>query len=317
MFRRIDVILMRLFAVFVAPLLNVVIISVILNLCLADNYSIKALVSTLDVGGLTRSITELLTALFSGNFDSLREYLTRFSGQIATASTFVAILLILLVLLVMYLLDRAIYYISWLIPQDFEFDLKAYAANQCADDRLRRLYGVLGRTFDFPTAYGVVMAFLGEQSIDQDRIARRHDLVRTRVSARIGFDYAVSYCCLLFAAWLFAILHSGYFKLGPLTAVLVVALVAALGYLIWFANACRDLVEFDIDSFVRLRLYSKQNDQFLRLPEAVPDLCAALADPAAARGLRGTLYLRHKPAGILYEAYVIVRRLPALLLRRK
>jgi hypothetical protein len=317
MIGRLDEILKRLFAFFVAPLLNVIIISLILNLCLADNYSISALVSQLDVGGISKYITELLTALFSGNFDSLRDYLTRFSSQIAAVSTIVGILLILTIVLVMFLLDRAIYSISWLLPQDFEFDLKAYAAAHHADERIRRLYGLLGRAFDFRTAYGVLTSFLGEQSVDQERVVRRNELAKARSTSRIAFDYAVSYCCLLAAAWLFSIVQGGYFKVWPLTIALVVALLAALGYLIWYANACRDLVEFDIDSFIRLRLYSKQDDRFLSLPEPHADLAVALADPAAARGLRGMLYLRHTPAGIMYEAYLIARRLLRPVLRRK
>jgi hypothetical protein len=315
MIGRLDEVLKRLFAFFVAPLLNVIIISVILNLCLSSSYSISALLSQLDFGGITKYITELLTALFSGNFDSLREYLTRFSSQIAAASTIVGILLILTIVLVMYLLDRTIYYVSWLIPQEFDFDLAAYATAHQNDERVRRLYALIGRPLDMDTAYGVARSYLGEQSIDEERIARRNALAKTRASARICFDYAVSYCCLLTAAWLFALFWHGYFALGPLSGVVAVALIIALGSLVWYANACRDLIEFEIDSFIRLRLYSKQEDRFLPLPEGRP--APQAADPGASRGLRGMLYLRHKPAGIFYECYALVRRLASSLFRPK
>ena len=119
MIGRLDEVLKRLFSFFVAPLLNVIIISLILNLCLADSYSISALVSQLDFGGITKYITELLTALFSGNFESLREYLTRFSSQIAAVSTIVGILLILTIVGDVSARPDDLL-VSWLIPQDFE-----------------------------------------------------------------------------------------------------------------------------------------------------------------------------------------------------
>jgi hypothetical protein len=312
---RLDEILKRLFSFFVAPLLNVIIISTILNLCLSPTYSIPALVSQLDFGGITRYITELLTALFSGNFDSLREYMGRFSNQIAAVSTIVAILVFLMIVLVMYLLDRAIYCASWFVPLDFELDLASYAAAHRADARLRRLYALVGQPFDVDTAYGVARSYLGESSIDEERITRRNALARTRATARLCFDYAVSYCFLLSLAWLFALVVHGYFRLAPLTLVLGIALVVAFSSLIWFANAAQDLVEFDIDSFVRLRLYNKQDDRFMPLRET--EVALPPPDAGATRGLRGALYLRHQPAGILYAAYVIARRVMSAAFRRK
>ncbi|MEA2988690.1 MAG: hypothetical protein QOG83_1401 [Alphaproteobacteria bacterium] len=316
MMGRLDEIAKRLFAAFVTPLINVIIVSLILNLCLSDQYSIPKLFANLDFGGLTKYISELLIAIFSGNFDTVRDFLTRYSSQIAAASTIVAILLILAIILVMFLLDRAIYYVSWLSPREVEFDLKAYAARHCAGERLRRLYGLIGRAFDFATAYGVVTSFLGEYSADQGRLSRRGELVRAHHASRVGFDYAVSYCILLLAAWVFALFARGYFSFWPLTMVLVVALLVALGDLVWHAHASQALVEFDIDSFIRLRLYGKADDRFLPLPDAGADLCSKLAAKTGT-GFLGALNLRHKPAGIIYETYAILRHLFAPLFRRK
>jgi hypothetical protein len=102
-----------------------------------------------------------------------------------------------------------------------------------------------------------------------------------------------------------------------LTLVLLVALCAAGSFLLWHANACQRLLEFDVDSFIRIRLYSRNDDRFLPLADPSGDLCAELADPRASQGLRRALGLHYKPAGFLYEAFLIARELLPSTLRRR
>jgi hypothetical protein len=305
MIGRIDELVQRLFSFFVLPVLNVTIVSLLLHWCLSDQYSVSALFATIDVGGLTQYFANLLGAIVSGNFDTIKELAGRYSSQIATVSNIVALLVFLTIVIAMFLLDRAIYCVNWLVPLDYEFDLATYGGRHCEDVRLRRLFSLLGQPFDFAAAIGVVRSYLGERSIDAYRVARRNALARSQAIARTGFDYAKSYTCLLFVAWLVALV-SPLLKLSSITLLLVAAIVIALAYLIWYARAYQDLLEFDIDSFIALRAYDQAGDRFVKPSEEGLDLCAGFVRPPANR-LLDMLCLKHQPAGVLYEIYDLGR----------
>jgi hypothetical protein len=307
MIGRIDELVQRLFAFFVLPVVNVTIVSLLLHWCLANEYSVSSLFAKLDIGGVTQYFANLLAAIFSGNFDTLKEMAGRYSNQIATVSNVVALVIFLTLVIVMFLLDRAIYYVNWFVPLDYEFDLAAYGALQCGDTRLRRLYALLGQPFDFATAAGVVRSFLGEHSVDAYRIVRRNALARSQSIARAGFDYAKSYVCLLVLALVFSF-FTPVLKTASIAVCLAVAAAIALAYLIWYSNAYRELLEFDIDGFVWLRTYDQKDDRFVKAPEDGFDPCSGLLHPASGR-LLDIVYLKHHPAGVLYEIYELGRGL--------
>lgn len=314
MIGRIDELVQRLFAFFVLPVVNVTIVSLLLHWCLANEYSVSSLFAKLDIGGVTQYFANLLAAIFSGNFDTLKDLAGRYSNQIATVSNVVALVIFLTVVIVMFLLDRAIYYVNWFVPLDYDFDLAAYGAQQCGDARMRRLYSLLGQPFDFATAAGVVRSFLGEHSVDAYRIARRNALARSQSIARTGFDYAKSYVCLLVLALLFAV-FTPVLKVSSIALCLATGSAIALAYLVWYSNAYRELLEFDIDSFIWLRTYDQKEDRFVTAPADGPDLCSGLVQPASGR-LIDMVYLKHHPAGVLYEIYGLGRSLISRLANR-
>lgn len=311
---RIDELIQRLFSFFVLPVLNVTIVSLLLHWCLADQYSISSLFSKVDIGGVTQYSANLLVAIFSGNLDTLKDLAARYSreiaavsSQIAAVSNVIAVVVFLTVVILMFLLDRAIYYVNWFVPLDYDFDLATYGAQQRDDTRVRRMYALLDHPFDFVLAVGVVRSFLSESSVDAYRIARRNSLLRTQNTARVGFEYAKSYVCLLLLAWLLAV-TTPVLNLGSTTILLAAAIALALAYLVWYANAYRALLEFDVDSFVWFRSFDHQEDRFVKEPDAGEDLRAALVAPASG-GFLAMFYLKHHPAGVFFELYCIGRSL--------
>jgi len=309
MIGRVDELIQRLFSFFVLPVLNVTIVSLLLHWCLSEQYSVSALIAKLDIGGVTQYFANVLGAIVSGNFDTIKDLAGRYSNQIATVSNIVALIVFLTIVILMFLLDRAIYYVNWIVPLDYGFDLAAYGAQHCGDARIRRLFSLLDQPFDFAVATDVVRSFLGEHSVDASRVARRNTLARSLGVARTTFEYAKSYMCLLVLAWLIAMV-APVLKLSSITLLLAVTVAIALGYLIWYANAYQELLEFDIDSFIAMRSYDAGNDRFVKPPEDGPDLCAGLIQPASKR-LLGMLHLKHHPAGVLYDIYELGRGLVA------
>jgi hypothetical protein len=309
MIGRIDELIQRLFSFFVLPVLNVTIVSLLLHWCLADQYSVSSLVAKLDIGGITQYFANVLGAIVSGNFDTIKDLAGRYSNQIAAVSNIVALMVFLTIVILMFVLDRAIYAVNWIIPLDFNFDLASYGAQHCDDTRVRRLFSLLGQPFDFTAATGVVRSYLGEHSVDAYRVVRRNALVRSQGIARTGFDYAKSYVCLLVVAWLFALV-APVLKLSSITVLLAVGVVIGLAYLVWYANAYQELLEFDIDGFIALRFYDKGSDRFVKPAEEEADLCTGLARPVS-NSLLDTLCLKHHPAGMLYEIYGLGCRLVA------
>lgn len=309
MMGRVDELIQRLFSFFVLPVLNVTIVSLLLHWCLADQYSVSSLIAKVDIGGLTQYFANVLGAIVSGNFDTIKDLAGRYSNQIAAASNIVALLVFLTIVILMFVLDRAIYYVNWIVPLDYDFDLATFGARHCGDARVRRLFSLLGQPFDFAAATGVVRSFLGEHSVDAYRAARRNMLARSQGIARTAFDYAKSYVCLLTLAWLFALV-APILKLSSITLLLAVSVVIAIACLIWYANAYQELLEFDLDCFIALRSYDEGNDRFVKPAEEGPDLCSGLAQPASHR-LLDTLCLKYHPAGVLYEIYELGRSLAA------
>ena len=301
MIGRIDELIQRLVSFFVLPVINVTIVSLLLHWCLADQYSVSSLIGKLDIGGITQYFANVLGALVSGNFDTIKDLAGRYSSQIATVSNIVAFVMILTIIVVMVLLDRAIYAVNWVVPLDFDFDPETYGAQHRGDARLRRLFFLLGQPFDFATAVGVVRSFLGEHSVDASRLARRNALARSLGIARTTFDYAKSYVCLLLVFWA-AALAAPALKLGSITWLLGASLAIAVGYLIWYANAYQSLLEFDIDSFIAVRSYDARADRFVMPDGQGADPCAGLSR-APSRRLLDMLSLKHRPAGVLYELY--------------
>jgi hypothetical protein len=314
MIGRIDELIARLFAFFVLPVLNVTIVSLLVHWCVSDEYSVSSLVAKLDIGGVTQYFVNVLGALVSGNVDTIKDLAGRYSSQIATVSNIVAVVMVLTIIIVMVLLDRAIYYVNWIVPLDFDFDAATYGAQHRDDARVRGLYARLAEPFDFVMATGVVRSFLGEHSIDAVRMARRSALSRSQVIARTAFDYAKSYVCLLVIALLFS-LFAPILKTASIAVCLAAAAAIACGYLIWYSNAYQALLEFDIDSFIWLRSYNQQDDRFVAASD-VTDFGGAAA-PIATPRLRDILYLKHQPAGVLYELYVLGRGLVSRFTRRQ
>lgn len=283
MIGRLDDILNKLGAVFLFPIVNLICISFIVYWC-ARGFNVAGLIQNVRLPGeVADERFGFVTKFVQENLSVITGITSAYGKEIANLSFFMAGLTSALLVLVVYLFDRLTFYVGYLFTPAFNFDIDRYGGAPANAPRAEAVRAIFGTDRALGATYGVIRAYLGEKNTDPVRLRYRASLLRSIERSTTAVTYIKSYA--LITALL--LLYSLFFRsaLSPLATLVVLVLVIAVlaGALAYFSVCCRQLVDYDVDSFIWDRSYN---------PE-VPFNAAVLAVIPQARSarLRGPCYL--------------------------
>ena len=316
MLTQLDDVIRRLSSFFLVPLINVVLLAVIIWYCSRNRVSLVELIPHVDIGGgiqyfidflkeksgLTQIRQEDMMRLFPG----VAAFTTGLTTFLASASWITFLFLTFLFFLIIYLIDRAVYVIGWLVPLDYEFDDDFYAAANATDERLTALYGLIDTAPPFSRLYGIVRAALWGSGFTRENKERQSILSHIRTSDD-WFTYTKGYMALL----VIVLLPLAFLSLTDPWRIALCLLVAFLGaalLTIRYAQLHQMLVEHDVDRFLSVELLSRQNGRITVItPRPDPDMSALVAlrnERVRALGpvsrLLSRMYLRYQDSGVIY-----------------
>jgi hypothetical protein len=253
----------RFVSIFLMPLVNLILVSGIVY-SVSGGFGVSG-VSGTKYEGLFNYVVDLVSGFIKGDFKSLLDTLTQHQKQVKDVSTLILTVTAILVVVSAYLLDRIVFYIGYLVPPSIQFDLDAYGRSGASHvDKLMR---IAGESSNFVSTYGAIRAYLGHKNTDQYRLAVRSKLTGAIERSRAVISYTKSYlllCCLLAALDLW----EPYFSMTRVGAAAVVLICALVIGCLLYANVFRQLVEYDIDSFIWEQAYNSAPPvKGLALPE--------------------------------------------------
>ena len=271
MIGRLDDILSKFVAVFLFPIVNLICISFIAYWC-ARGFNLSGLVQNVRLSGdVADERFGFVTKFVEENLSVITGITSAYGKEIANLSFFMAGLTSALLVLVVYLFDRLTFYIGYLFAPAFNFDIDRYgraAANAPRAEATRAIFGAdraLGAT------YGVIRAYLGEKNNDPVRLRHRASLLRSIENSTVTVTYVKSYVVITAALLLYSLLFRS--ALSPLATLVVLVLVIAVlaGALAYFSVCCRQLVDFDVDSFIWDRSYNAEVPFNAAVLAAIPE----------------------------------------------
>ncbi len=286
MINKIDDIIRRLGAVFLFPLINILMVTLIVySVTSTDKHTIMAAASSASSG-----IIGALTELIEKNLTAIADALKAYKDAVQTISSILAATVFLVVVILVYLVDRTFFYIGYFMPPNFKFDLRSYET-KAREGRDRALKKIFKRPCDIVKIYGTIGAYLSHKNADQYRLARRNELVAgiehaTKIGSYVK-AYTIFIVMLLIASAVWSVRIS---PAGTLAAVLALAIVFLVK--VWYVSRCyRALVNFDLDCFIWERSYNSA----ATLDAGLLEGAAIPSDPPnywLSKWLQKNLYLR-------------------------
>ena len=123
MFDRIDDLIKRFVAVFLFPLINLlVIIAIAYMITVPDTHALAG------VGLLWTNVVDRSSQFIAANFTAITATLKEQQSVVQAVGSALAISLFFVVVLSIYLIDRAAYFFGRFFPPNFQFDLGSYEA---------------------------------------------------------------------------------------------------------------------------------------------------------------------------------------------
>jgi hypothetical protein len=249
MLDKLDDIIKRFVAVFLFPLINMLIM-----------VSITYFATSTDKVKMSSKVSDFLTNILRASADFIQTNLATISsalhdyhGTFETLTSASAAASLFIFVLTIYLIDRAVYYVGFFFPPNFEFDHKSYAA-KASEGRSAALKKIFTTNCEVAKCYGAIRAYLGDKNTDQYRLNQRNKYVSRIEAARTVLAYTKAYIFYL----LIVFVWSGGSSWIWSSIVLVFLLVVwglTVGYL---SFEYRTLVEYDLDSFIWERSYSAE-----------------------------------------------------------
>jgi hypothetical protein len=247
MFDKFDDIIKRFVAVFLFPLINLlVIISIAYGVTKSGTSTISAAAS-----GFFTSVLSTSTSFIQTNVTAIQSALHGYEGAVQTIGSAFAVTLFFTVFLSIYLIDRVVYYVGLFMPPNFQFDLASYEGTS-NDARRSALSAIFEKDpCAIAKCYGAIRAYLGDKNADQYRLNQREKMVKGIETVKTVFAYTKAY--LIYLLIVFAS-GAGISLWGAVVTLFLLLLVGAIaiGYL---SFAYRTLVDYDLDSFIWERSY--------------------------------------------------------------
>jgi hypothetical protein len=245
----------RFTSVFLAPLINIIFLSLISHF-ISGGFNFNGS----QIQGISSHIFDLASSVFKGdisvNMESISAFVKKNGHSIANASTlFLTAVWVTLVVLV-YLIDRLTFHIGYFVPPALQFDLDEYGILNKNTLRLRRFRSLIGEDVPFGIAYAAISAYLGDKNVDKNRLAVRSTVTRAIERAKVAFSYTKAYllfCLLLLLAF---IIHGRHLSALGSASIIVILLLSFMFSCLSYVNFSKQLVDYDIDSFISDRSYN-------------------------------------------------------------
>jgi hypothetical protein len=253
---RIDDLLGKFAAVFLFPIVNLICISFIVYWC-TRGFNISGLMQNVHLpGDGSEERLGFVTKFVRENLSVITEITSAYRKEIASLSFVMAVTTSVLLVLVIYLFDRVTFYVGYLMPPVFNFDIDAYGrAPQNANDA-NTVRTILGTDHSLGLNYGIIRAYLGDKNTNADRIAYRAKLMRSLDSTNTVIAYVKSYVLLTAVLLLYSLFFVSPFSRLPTFLVLVLISLVLAAAVYYFSLSYRRLVDFDVTSFVWERCYN-------------------------------------------------------------
>ena len=262
----------RVASIFVAPLVNIIFLSVIAHFISGGiNFNGS------QIQGISSHIFDLASSVFKGDIsfdlESISDFVKKNGKSIANASTVFLTAVWVTVIVFIYLIDRLTFHLGYFVPPALQFDLDEYGVLNKNAPRLRRFRSLIGEDVPFGIAYPAITAYLGDKNVDKYRLAARAKLTRAVDRAKISFSYTKAYlffCLLLLISF---IAHGRHLSVSGLISIVVILLFSFMLSCLSYANFSKQLVDYDIDSFISDRSYNSS------LPVKFPDFSTSETHP--------------------------------------
>ena len=306
---RIDEIAHRVVSLILVPILTVTILSLILSFSLQRGGRLPSFSASLDTNGLIAFILHLGSTILVGEYAGLSGYFTglvNLSGMLSLVALFLLIILVCMI-------DRAIYYLGWSFPFDFEFDMDAYARANVDDPRISQFHELVGQSLSFSDAYGVGATYLGMKSTDPYRLQSR-SFVLSRISLALdGFNYAKGYSVILVGLmilWPFNAAIHNVFSFSRLAWFLLAACLSLLFWALRYSHMYQELVLQDMDHFVWVSYCRGDDEKSMSHDKNEGVVATNDTAPKGVNRFLHRLFLKFDPAGPYYMWFLLFRRRP-------
>src|SRR5262249_51003277 len=268
----IEALFRRFTSVFLAPLVNIIFLSVIAHFISGGmNFNGS------QIQGISSHIFELASSVVKGNisFDiaSISDFVKKNGHSIANASTVFLTAVWVTVIVFIYLIDRLTFHIGYFVPPALQFDLDEYGVLNKNALRLRRFRSLIGEDVPFGIAYAAITAYLGDKNVDKNRLAVRSKVTRAIDRAKVAFSYTKAYLLFCLFLLLSFVIHGRHLSASGFTSIIVILLFSFVFSCLSYANFSKQLVDYDIDSFISDRAYNSS------LPVKVSDFSTSETHP--------------------------------------
>jgi hypothetical protein len=245
----------RVASIFLAPLVNIIFLSMIAHFISGGmNFNGS------QIQGISSHISDLVSSVFKGDIsfdlEAISNFVKKNGHSIANASTVFLTAVWVTVIVFIYLIDRLTYHIGYFVPPALQFDLDEYGVVNKNAPRLRRFRSLIGEDVPFGIAYPAITAYLGDKNVDKNRLAVRAKLTRAVDRAKLAFSYTKAYLLFCLLLLLSFTIHGRHLSDFGFTAVIVILLFSFVLSCLSYANFSKQLVDYDIDSFISDRSYN-------------------------------------------------------------
>lgn len=242
-------------SIFLAPLINIILLSMIAHFISGGiNFNGS------QIQGISAQIFDLASSVVRGdihfNIDAISDFVKKNGKSIASASTFFLTAVWVTIVVFVYLIDRLTFHLGYFAPPALQFDLDEYGVLNKNAPRLRRFRSLIGDSVPFAIAYAAITAYLGDKNVDKNRLAVRAKLTRAVDRAKLTFSYTKAYLIFCLFLLLSFTIHGRHLSVFGFISMIVILLLSFMLSCLSYANFSKQLVDYDIDSFISDRSYN-------------------------------------------------------------
>jgi hypothetical protein len=245
----------RVTSVFLKPLVNIIFLSVIVHLISGGNNF-----SGNKIQGISAHLVDLVSSVAKGDIsfdiDPISDFVKKNAKSIESASIVFLTAIWVTVVVFIYLVDRLTFYIGSFVPPVLEFNLDEYRVLNKDSPRARQFRSLIGENIPFGMSYVAIRAYLGEKNADKYRLAVRAKLTGAIDRAKLALSYTKAYLLFCLLLLLSFILHGRHISIFGSTSIIVILLLAFMLSCLSYATSWKQLIDYDIDSFISDRSYN-------------------------------------------------------------
>jgi hypothetical protein len=245
----------RVTSIFLVPLINIIFLSLIAHFISGGiNFSGN------QIQGISSYVIDIASNFSKGDvsfsMDAISDFVKKNGHSIANASTFFLTAVWVTFVVFVYLIDRLTFHVGYFVPPALQFDLDEYGVLNKNAPRLRRFRSLIGEDVPFGIAYAGITAYLGDKNVDKYRLAARGKVTRAIDRAKAALSYTKAYLLFCLLLLLTFIIHSRHLSVFGSASIIVILLLSFMLSCLSYTNFSKQLVDYDIDSFISDRSYN-------------------------------------------------------------